>query len=180
MVDPKGDRLAAPLMQAFRAAHQARDAKARDDVREGGERVLSSRRTSSRTPISESELRKIVIADVGALLNTVNFNSAQDLSEAPEVAKSILNFGFPDLTRLSIDEDAVFGIARELEAALRDFEPRLVRGSIKARRDETVSPDELRVRFLVGAALKMRPVDVPVQFVAEVELDSGKIKIDRL
>ena len=54
-----------------------------------------------------------------------------------------------------------------------------VRGSIKARRDDTVSPDELRVRFLVSAALRMQPVDVPVQFVAEVELDSGKIRIDR-
>jgi type VI secretion system protein ImpF len=43
-----------------------------------------------------------------------------------------------------------------------------------------VSPDELRVRFLVSAALKTQPVEVPVQFVAEVELDSGKIKLDRL
>jgi type VI secretion system protein ImpF len=180
MADPRGDRLAAPLMQAFRTAHQARDAKAREDVREGGERVLSSRRTSSRKPISEGELRKIVISDVGSLLNTVNFDSAQDLSEASEVGKSILNFGFPDIVRLSIEENAVFRVAQELEAALRDFEPRLVRGSIKAHRDETVSPDELRVRFVIGAALKMHPVDVPVHFIAEVELDSGKIKIDRV
>ncbi len=167
-------------MQAFRAAHQARDARAAADVREGGERVLSSRRVSSRAPISESDLRKIVISEVGALLNTVNFDSAEDLSEATEVRKSVLNFGFPDIARLSIDENAVFRIAEELELTLRDFEPRLVRGSIKASRDETVSPDELRVRFLVSAALRMQPVDVPVQFVAEVELDSGKIKIDRL
>src|SRR4029077_2419796 len=47
-------------------------------------------------------------------------------------------------------------------------------------RDDTVSPDELRVRFLVSAALRTQPVEVPVQFIAEVELDSGKIKIDRL
>jgi len=167
-------------MQAFRAAHRSRDAKAPADIREGGERVLSSRRMSSRAPISESELRKIVIADVGALLNTVNFDSAQDLSETPEVIKSVLNFGFPDLARLSIDENAVLRVAQELEQALREFEPRLVRGSIAARRDDTVSPDELRVRFLVSAALRMHPVDVPVQFVAEVELDSGKIRIDRL
>jgi len=177
---PKNDRLAPPLMQAFRAAHRSRDAKAPADVREGGERVLSSRRTSSRTPISESELRHIVISDIGALLNTVNFGSAQDLSQAPEVGKSVLNFGFPDIARLSIDENAVFSIAHQLESALRDFEPRFVRGSIKARRDDTVSPDELRVRFLVSAALRMQPVDVPVQFVAELELDSGKIKIDRV
>ena len=167
-------------MQAFRAAHRSRDAKALADVREGGERVLSSRRMSSRTPISESELRRIVISDIGALLNTVNFDSAQDLSEAPEVGKSVLNFGFPDIARLSIDENAVYSLAQELESALRDFEPRLVRGSTQARRDDTVSADELTVRFLVSAALRIHPVDVPVQFVAEVELDSGKIKIDRL
>jgi type VI secretion system protein ImpF len=176
----KSDRLAPPLMQAFRAANRSRDAKAPADIREDGERVLSSRRMSSRTQISESELRKIVISEISALLNTVNFESAQDLSEAQEVGKSVLNFGFPDLARLSIDENAVFRIAQELEQALRDYEPRLVRGSIKARRDETVSPDDLRVRFLVGAALRMQPVDIPVQFFAEVELDSGKIKIDRI
>lgn len=167
-------------MQAFRAAHQARDAKVLADVREGGERIISSRRMSSRTPISESELRRIVISDVGALLNTVNFDSAQDLTDASEVGKSVLNYGFPDLARLSMDENAVFRVAQEIESALRDFEPRLVRGSIKARRDDTTSAEELRVRFIVTAALRMQPVDVPVQFVAEVELDSGKIKIDRL
>ena len=64
-------------------------------------------------PISESELRRIVISDVGALLNTVNLDSAQDLSEAPQVGKSILNFGFPDIARLSIDENAVSLVARE-------------------------------------------------------------------
>ena len=102
------------------------------------------------------------------------------MSDAPEVRKSIINYGFPSLARRTIDENETSGIAREIETALRDFEPRLLAGSIKARRDDTVSPDELRVRFLVSAALKTQPIEVPVQFVAEVELDSGKIKLDRL
>ena len=167
-------------MQAFRAANQARDAKAPADVRSGGERVLSPRRVTARAPISESELRRLVISDVAALLNTVNLDSIEDLSEAPEVRKSVLNFGFPDIARVSIDDNAVTRLAQEIETALRDFEPRLAPGSLQARRDDTVSQDELRVRFLVGAALRMQPMDVPVQFIAEVELDSGKIKIDRL
>ena len=37
-----------------------------------------------------------------------------------------------------------------------------------------------RVRFLVSADLRLHPVNVPMEFVAEIELDSGKIKIDRL
>ena len=106
--------------------------------------------------------------------------SAEDLSDAPEVRRSILNFGLRDLARLSIDEDAVHGVAKELEVALRDFEPRLAAKSIKVRRDDKVSADELRVRFLISADLRLQPVNVPMQFVAEVEFDSGKIKIDRL
>ena len=94
--------------------------------------------------------------------------------------RSILNFGFPDLTWRTIDENSLVDVAREIETALGDFEPRLDRGSIKARRDHAVDDDELRLRFLVNADLRAQPVSVPVEFVAEVELDTGKIKIDRL
>src|SRR5271165_2605215 len=144
-------------------------------------RIASApRRVTSRAPITEGELRRLVGSDIGALLNTVNLDSVEDLSKAPEVRKSILNFGFPDLARISIDENDVFGLTKQLETALRAFEPRLAPESIKARRDETVSPEELRVRFLINAELRLQPVNVPMQFVAELELDSGKIKIDRL
>jgi type VI secretion system protein ImpF len=167
-------------MHAFRAAHRDRDATVKVDIRHQGERVIASRRLMARAPIPETELRKTVNTELVALFNTTNLEAIEDLSMAPEVRKSIINFGFPSLTRRTIDENEVSGVAREIETALRDFEPRLVPGSIKARRDDTVSPDELRVRFLVSAALKTQPVEVPVQFVAEVELDSGKIKLDRL
>ena len=124
MVAKKSDRLAPPLMYAFRAAHQERDAAVRIDVRENGERVLATRRVTTRAPITEGELRKLVSSDISALMNTVNLESAEDLSDVPEVRRSILNFGLRDLARLSLDEDAVHGVAKELEVALRDFEPR--------------------------------------------------------
>jgi type VI secretion system protein ImpF len=167
-------------MHAFRVAHQERDATRKVDIRDHGDRVIASRRLKARAPVPESELRSAVNTELVALFNTTNLESIEDLSTAPEARKSIINFGFPSLTRRTIDEDETNGIAREIEIALRDFEPRLLAGSIKARRDETVSTEELRVRFLVSAALKTQPVEVPVQFIAEVELDSGKIKLDRL
>jgi type VI secretion system protein ImpF len=102
------------------------------------------------------------------------------LSSAPEVRKSMLNYGFPDLARRSIDETEVNAIAREIETALRDYEPMLAPDSIKARRDDGVTADSLRVRFLVSAELRCHPVNVQTEFVAEVEVDSGKVRIDRL
>lgn len=181
MVSNRNDRLAPPLMYAFRAAHEKRDAKKRIDLRdEAGERVIAPRRVTTRIPISESGLRREVMTDLLGLLNTTNLDAAEDLSALPAVRGSILNFGFPDLSWRTIDENSLGGVGREIEVALGDFEPRLARHSIKARRDLTVSADELKLRFIVKADLRAQPVNVPVEFVAEVEFDSGKIKIDRL
>ena len=181
MAGNKNDRLAPPLMYAFRAAHDKRDAKQQIDLRDdAGERVIAARRVTMRSPISESGLRREVTSDLLDLLNTTNLDAAIDLSDAPEVRRSILNFGFPDLTWRTIDENRLTEIAEEIQVALSYFEPRLDKGSIKAWRDTNVAAEDLKLRFLVKADLRTQPVSVPVEFVAEVELDSGKIKIDRL
>ena len=176
----RNDRLAPPLMYAFRAAHDKRDAKQSLDIRdEAGERVIAARRVTTSTPISEAGLRREVMTDLMTLLNTTNFGAAEDLSELPAVRGSILNFGFPDLSWRSMDENGLVEVAREIEIALGDFEPRLMRSSIKAKRDLTVNAEELRLRFVVKADLRAKPVNVPVEFVAEVELESGKIRVQR-
>jgi type VI secretion system protein ImpF len=177
----KTDRLAPPLMFAFRAAHEARDAKKSVDIRdEAGERVIAGRRMATRTAITEPVLRREVATDLGMLLNTVNLESIEDLRATPEVRRSILNFGIPDITHRSIDEGGVGGVASEIRRALLAFEPRLVPETIQATRDTRVRASDLQIRFLVRADLKCDPINVPIEFVADVEVESGKVKIDRL
>jgi type VI secretion system protein ImpF len=181
MAVQRNDRLAPPLMHAFRAAHDKRDARKRLDLRnEAGERVIAPRRITSKSPISEFALRREVMTDLLALLNTTNFDAAEDLSLLPAVRSSILNYGIPDLSWRTIDENSLRDVARQIEIALADFEPRLARKSINAQRDLTVGEDEAKLRFIVKGDLRVQPVNIPVEFVAEVELDSGKIMIDRL
>jgi type VI secretion system protein ImpF len=168
-------------MHAFRVAHEKRDAKVKLDLRdEAGERVVAARRATSRLPISEAGLRREVARDLTNLMNTTNLGAAIDLDEAPEVRTSILNYGFPDLAHRTLEETRTSDIAGEIATALADFEPRLDKSSIQARRDGSVSLETLRLRFLVRADLRCQPVNVPVEFVAEVEFDTGKIKIERL
>jgi type VI secretion system protein ImpF len=50
---------------------------------------------------------------------------------------------------------------------------------VKVARDATVDRTELKIRFTVNADLFCDPVNVPVEFIAEVEMDSGKIQISR-
>jgi type VI secretion system protein ImpF len=175
------DRLSPPLLFAFRAAHQAHDAKKKLDLRDqSGERVLAGRRASPRHVITESLLRREVSQDLGALMNTVNLGSSIDLQEFPKVGHSILNYGIPDLAHRSIDEFTVDDIGREIAAALRDFEPRIVSDTIRVERDHTVRSEALKIRFVVRADLSCTPLDVPVEFVADIQVDTGKISINRL
>jgi type VI secretion system protein ImpF len=179
MVDPVSKkRLRPPLMFAFREAHLEKDAKTALDLRdEGGERVLAQRRSAPRAAITEQKLRREIAVDLEALVNTVNLASAMDLSGMEHVRRSILNHGFPDMTRLSIDEHRVDAIRSDLAEVLTGYEPRLIRDTIAVVRDDTLDAAELKVRFLVRAELNCEPLHVPIQFVADLELDTGKIAI---
>lgn len=181
MAQKKNQRLAPPLMFAFRAAHEKRDGKKALDLRDaGGERVIAPRRAPGRSPISEAGLRREVNADLVDLLNTTNLDAAIGLEAAPHVARSVLNFGFPDLSTRTIDEQRLTEISRDIERALTTFEPRLAVDTLKVGRDPYVDVEALRLKFFIKADLRAEPLDVPVEFIAEVELDSGKIKVDRL
>src|SRR5262249_52871324 len=142
-------RLSPPLMHVFRAAHDAKDAKKRVDIRnEAGDRVIAGRRLRVRQVISESVLRREVTRDLDALLNTIALESTVDMSQAEYVRKSILNYGLPDVTHRSIDEIGVDDISQEIRAAVINYEPRLAAASLRVERDMSVDPVELKIRFI--------------------------------
>ena len=177
----KKDRLSPPLMFAFRSAHAARDAKKKLDLRdEAGERIIASRRSTARGAITEPLLRREVATDLASLMNTIALESSVNLDAHRFVRNSVLNFGFPDLVHRSIDELSTNDIVGELQAVLTHFEPRLLPASIHVTRDMTVDKAELKIRFVVNAELACEPLNVPVEFIADVEFDSGKIVINRL
>jgi type VI secretion system protein ImpF len=168
-------------MYAFRGAHQARDAKKKLDLRdETGERVIAGRRAAGRAAITEPVLRREVAVDLGNLMNTVNLASSLDLHKFSRVRSSILNYGFPDVAHRSIDEESLADIKDEIDTVLSQFEPRLAKDSIEIARDESIHSAELKIRFIVRADLCCDPLNVPVEFVADLELDTGKIHITRL
>jgi type VI secretion system protein ImpF len=166
-------------MFAFRDSFRERDAKKKVDRRDAaGERVIASRRAGARA-ITEADLRHEVVRDLDALLNTVSLDSSVDIDAFERVRVSILNFGCPDLARRSIDSADVAAIADELKAVLMHYEPRLVPSTIRVHRDQTVDEAELKVRFVINADLSCDPLDLAVEFLADVSYDSGKIAVSR-
>jgi len=176
----RGDakRVRTPLIEAFRAAHRERDARLHLNIRdEGGERVLSGRRNGARAAMSATDLQLSVVRDLERLMNAVSLAADIDLEPFPQVRHSVLNYGFADIARMSIEEAGVNAIGSEIEAVLRRFEPRLAPRSITARRDTALDTAELKLRFVVRAEIVADPLNVPVEFVADLECDTGRIRV---
>src|SRR3954447_20554465 len=83
--------------------------------------------------LSPARLRESVRRDLTWLFNTVNLAATEDLEPYPEVQRSCLNFGLPDLTGQTASTVDKPALERLLRRAVWDFEPRLTRNSVKVR-----------------------------------------------
>lgn len=174
------DRFQIPVMFAFRDAFQAGDSRKRIEERVGGERVISGRGSLKRRGADETALKRNLAIDLLALVNTIDLGSALDLSGMDYVGKSVLNYGLYDVSHLTSEENGINSIARNLKAALTAHEPRLNPETLHVQRDETPDDVNNRVRFTVAAEMSINALDVPIEFVAEIDVGSGKVQLTRL
>jgi type VI secretion system protein ImpF len=127
---------------------------------------------------STKQLRESVVRDLGWLLNSVRLAAVQDLDAYPHVAKSVLNFGLPDLagrTASSVDGPL---LERQLRQVIVDFEPRLLSSTITVRvvkGSHEASPNSLQLR--IEAELVAHPVPVFVWLRTEIDLENGQVSI---
>lgn len=177
--DKQRDRLQIPLMYAFRDAFDKRDANKHEDVRVDGERVVSDRGSLRRRGAEESLLKQDLAIDLAALLDTIDLGSAVDISDMPFVTKSVLNFGLADLTSISVGSASEATIGENLKTALLEHEPRLSRDSLTVERVRVEDEAQQRIRYKVSADLICKPLDIPIEFVAEVDGTSGKVALPR-
>jgi type VI secretion system protein ImpF len=167
-------------MFAFREAFRTRDAeKDLSAKNEAGEAVIAGRRSSPRSAVSDAVLRQELAEDLTTLLNSVNLAAAIDLDGLDFVKKSVLNFGVMDLTRVTSDTHVADSLAETMRAVLSRYEPRLVAETINVKPEMNRDDASGLIRFHVTADMISAPVDIAVEFVADVEAGSGKTKVTR-
>lgn len=173
-------RIGVPLMHAFRTAFAQRDAQRPIDERDAfGRRVIAGRRTAARGLVSEAVMRDEVMRDVETLLNTVALSSSVGLDGCGEVARSIINFGIPDLVHRSIDDAALVEVVEEIETAFGAFEPRIDPSTLEVRRDPDVDPGALKVRFVISCEVLLNEQNAAVEFFADITLDNDKFVVNQ-
>ncbi|MCC5810505.1 MAG: type VI secretion system baseplate subunit TssE [Ectothiorhodospiraceae bacterium] len=127
----------------------------REESRE--DRVISSRR-----------LRQMVLRDLAWLLNTGCMAVAVPLDDYPHVGRSVLNYGVPDMTGVSLSGADLSAIADGIRRAIEQFEPRVRHASVTPlERDEGGRLNT--VTFLIEGELWGQPL--PEQLYLHTELD---------
>ncbi|WP_102224484.1 type VI secretion system baseplate subunit TssE [Acidimangrovimonas sediminis] len=179
-IAPRKKPLQVPLMYAFRDAFRARDARREIDERTADDaRVLNDRGALRRRGASEEQLKANLDIDLGHLANTVNLASATPLDDFDRVRKSVLNFGLNDLSHLTYEKLTGMDLAGDLRRALLDHEPRLIGATIHVVLNEGYDETRQRVSLQVKAEMACRPVDVPLEFVAEIDVGSGEVSVSK-
>ncbi len=124
--------------------------------------------------LSPSKLRECVRRDLTWLLNTTHLAALQDLSEQPEVQRSVLNYGMPDFAGRTASSVDVRAMERLIVKVIADFEPRLLKSSVKVR--VVPDPDKMNhnaMSFQIEAELWAQPLPLRLFLRTEIDLESG-------
>lgn len=179
--DPsRGNQRQVSLMHIFRASSENGDGRAEGRELSDGDRSINIRAKQRRDGIDESELRRHLNADLNNLMNTIRLDATVDLSDLPFLEKSIINFGFADMSSLTMSHQTDAKIAASIRQSLIDHEPRLIAASIEVTIREEDRTATQKVAFDITAEMVGDPVDIPLDFVAEVDLGAGKMVMKRL
>lgn len=140
----------------------------------------ASERTESREQrvFSVHKLRAAVLRDLAWLMNTCNLAAAEDLSDYPEVEKSVINYGIPDLTGKTVSGLEVIDVQRALRQAILDFEPRILANTLEVRGEKDPhSPLSSSLTFEIEGELWARPFPERLYLRSELDLETGTVNI---
>lgn len=131
--------------------------------------------------LSLRQLRQSVLRDLSWLLNTSALQSMVDLSELPFVAHSVLNYGSPPLSGVTLSSVDAQGIEKKVKQAITDFEPRILADSLKVeltKADENMSHKALS--FKIEGDLWAQPLPVHLFIRSDLDLETGEVSVKDL
>ncbi len=128
--------------------------------------------------MSVRQLRAAVLRDLSWLLNSSCKSSEDEVNLFPEVARSVVNFGMPDLTGLCVSGISVERLEEMVADAIAAFEPRIMRQGLSVR---AIGAEDSRGHNVVSFEIvgQMCPLPMPEALFlrTEVDLETGRCDV---
>ena len=139
-----------------------------------------------RRVLSIRTLRDGVLRDLAWLLNTGNLFSTQDLGRHAHAASSVVNYGIPDISGLSMAGLKQNDLERGIRQAIWDFEPRLIRSSVTVKaaapgkQAGALPSSNHKIVFEIEADLWAQPYPERLYLKTELDIDRGTIRLTEM
>jgi len=126
--------------------------------------------------INASRLRELVVRDLAWLLNTTHLAADLPLSGWPEVERSVLNFGVPDLAGRTLGDRDGPRLEKAIQKAITDFEPRILERTLRVRLRAASEEMSVRSLFLeIEGEVWGEPVPLHLYLKTELDLETGTV-----
>jgi len=125
--------------------------------------------------LSFRKLRQSVMRDLEWLLNAGCLETTQDLSDYPQVKKSVLNYGLPDLSGTTASNVDSTTLERMLRKAIVNFEPRILADSLKVR--VTDRDKHNNIIFEIDGELWSQPTPERLYLKTILDLELGSVEV---
>lgn len=129
-----------------------------------------------RRVLSGRGLREGVLRDLAWLLNTTNLGSTGALPNLPYLAGSVLNYGLPAISGVSLANMERADLERAIRQAIWDFEPRLIRTSVSVKA-MSAQGSISKIVFEIEADLWAQPYPERLYLKTELDLDLGQLSL---
>ena len=137
-----------------------------------------SKESTSQQSMSQTQFKEAVIRDLGWLLNCVSLDVCEDLEKYPQVKRSVLNYGLPDLSGQTSSNMDVRGLEKSVRVAIQQFEPRVIRNSLKVKvhsNHDAMSHNSMV--FDISGAVFGQPSPFQVVLKSEFDLECGEFQL---
>ncbi|PKM37670.1 MAG: type VI secretion system baseplate subunit TssE [Gammaproteobacteria bacterium HGW-Gammaproteobacteria-10] len=127
--------------------------------------------------LSMQKLRQSVLRDVSWLLNADSFESVDDLTDYPEVAQSVINFGIQNLAGTSVVGADLTDIEKKLKQAITVFEPRILPNSLSVKVLSADVMNHQAISFDIEANLWAQPLPIHLYLRTEIDVLTGDVNL---
>ncbi len=128
--------------------------------------------------LSIKQLRECVLRDLAWLMNTENLGDIIDFETAPEVERSVLNYGIPALAGSTLSGANLGWLEAKIREAILFFEPRMIQESLRV---EAVALDDVMnnnaLSFKIEGQLWAQPLPLQLFLRTDIDLETGHVAI---
>ena len=127
---------------------------------------------------SLAEFRRALLQDLQWLLNTSCRPANDEINEYPAVAKSVLNFGIPELAGTTSATVKPETIERLVRAAIQHYEPRVLRHTLEVGTVESLEHSGANiVQIEIHGEAWNVPMPESLFIKTELDLETGQCKL---